>query len=184
MTKSPNTSRGYSLLEMIVSVGIFSVIMVIATGAYLTLINLDRQARATNDVVSNLSFAVDSMSRAVRTGKDYKCNNVPNTTCVNVNSPGTSLGFTDSDGRTIVYSLVNSQIVALVTPPTGSAFSSKLTDPRITIQALHFFVRGVGTGDGIQPQVLFTIAGVLTTDHGKTVTFSIEGGATQRVLDL
>jgi prepilin-type N-terminal cleavage/methylation domain-containing protein len=180
--------RGYTLLEMIVAVGIFSVVMLAATGAYLTLINLDRQARAMNDVVSNLTFAVDSMSRAVRTGTGYKCDNSSGTpNCINGSSNST-LGFTDSESpnRGIVYSLSGGQIMASICSPAPCAggTASALTDPRITVQSLKFYVRGVGVGDGIQPQVTFTIAGLITTGVGKTVNFSIEGGATQRLLDI
>lgn len=168
--------RGYTLLELIVSVGIFSIVMLAATGAYLTLINLDRQARATNDVVTNLSFAVDSMSRAVRTGTNYKCNKTGQSCPL---TPGTSIEFTDDLGRTIEYELDTGQIKQEIN--NSPAF---LTDSRITIQTLNFYVRGVGTGDGIQPQVTFTIAGTMTAGVGKTVSFSIEGGATQRRLEL
>ncbi len=189
--RTHSTTRGYTLLELIVSIGIFSLVMLAATGAYITLIDLDRHARATNDVVSNLSFAVDSMSRAVRTGTEYRCNET-GYNCFNINAPGQSLQFKDENGRTIVYRLVGGQIEARITPLTGSAYTSKLTDPRITIQTLSFFVRGVGTPGGspaetapyIQPQVTFVIAGSMEAGKGKTVNFSIEGGATQRVLEL
>lgn len=191
MNTSRTIFRGYTLLEMIVSVGIFSVVMLAATGSYLTLINLDRQARATNDVVSNLSFAVDSMSRAVRTGTGYKCDNSsgsPN--CVN-GSTNSTLGFTDSESpnRSVVYSLSNGQILATICSPApcSGGVTSALTDSRIIVQSLRFYVRGVGTsGESpkVQPQVTFTIAGLLTTGVGKTVNFSIEGGATQRLLEL
>lgn len=187
--KNYRMTRGYTLLEMIVAVGIFSIVMLAATGAYLTLIDLDRKARATNDVVSNLTFAIDSMSRATRTGTGYKCNNnASSPNCTNTNSPGTSLGFTDSESpnRNILYTLEGGQIFATICSPAPCSGGAKspLTDPRITVQALNFFVRGVGTGDSIQPQVLFTVRGVMTIGQGKTVDFSLEGGATQRLLEL
>ncbi len=172
------TMRGYTLLEMTVSVGIFSLVMLVAAGAYLKLIQLDRQARATNELVTNLSFAVDSMARAVRTGSDYRCNKT-GTNCVN----GTSLRFTDSDGRTIDLEIANGRITESI---NGAAVA--LTDPRISINSLNFFVRGVGStescGSRIQPQVIFTIQGSSVTGEGKTVSFNIEGAATQRLLEL
>lgn len=179
------SKRGYTLLELIVSIGIFSIVMMTATSAYLTLIDLDRQARATNDIVSNLSFAVDSMSRAVRTGTSYKCNKT-GTNCLTIGSPGTSLRFTDETGRTVDYELSGTQIQETVTPLTGAAFTSKLTDPRITISALNFYVRGVSVESGtkIQPQVTFIIAGTMNVGKNKTVSFSVEGGATERLLEL
>lgn len=175
--------RGYTLLEMIVAVGVFSVIMLAATGAYLTLINLDRQARATTDVVTNLSFAVDSMARSIRTGTDYECNNVPEQNCTGAQY-GTSLGFTDSDGRDVVYSLSGEQLQVTIDPGAGGPVTTPLTDPRVAVSTLRFYVRGVGLGDGIQPQVTIVLRGTMLTGEGDEVEFSIQGGATQRFLEL
>lgn len=182
------SQRGYTLLELIVSVGIFSLVMLAATGAFLQLISLDKQARATNDIVTNLSFAVDTMSRTVRTGTNYRCNDSsgsPN--CLDIGTPGTSFGFTDSEApaRAIVYSLASGQIVEDITVG-GVTSRAAITDPRITIQALNFYVRGVGieSGTKIQPQVTFVIRGTMKIGEGKTVDFTIEGGGTERLLEL
>lgn len=191
MSKKRIPLYGYTLLELIVSVGIFSIVMLASTGAYLTLINLDRQARAVNDVVSNLSFAVDSMARAVRTGSGYKCdNNSGSPNCVN-GSTNSTLGFTDSESpnRGVVYSLSNGQIMATIcsSAPCTGGVTSVLTDSRIVVQSLKFYVRGVGTvGESpkVQPQVTFVIAGIMNVGQGKVVNFSIQGGATQRFLEL
>lgn len=173
--------RGYTLLEMIVAVGLFSIIMLLATGAYFNLIKIDREARAVNDVVSNLSFAVDSLGREIRTGTGYKCNNEENDpNCTD--SAGTSFGYTDSVGREVSYWLSSSnQIIATI-----DGEDSPLTDPRIHIDTLSFYVRGVneGTTDNVQPQTLVAIEGSITTSPEKTVTFSIQTSATQRLLEL
>lgn len=175
--------RGYTLLEMIVAVGVFSIIMLAATGAYLTLISLDRHARATTDVVTNLSFAVDSMTREVRTGTEYACDAVPDNNCTD--TPGDSFSYLNTDGDTIVYSLDEGQILQT---NSSTGFSAYLTDERIDITSLDFYVRGVGIESSpapeVQPQMTVTIEGVLTTSSGQEVDFSIQGGATQRFLDL
>ncbi len=179
--RTTSSMRGYTLLEMIVSVGIFSVIMLAATGAYLTLISLDRQARATTDVVTNLSFAVDAMSREIRTGTDYRCNKT-GTNCTGTCSTSRSLRFTDAQGRQVDYELSGGQIMARV-----AGAQSALTDPRISVEKFCFYVRGVGkTGDErtIQPQVTMTIRGNIPTSNGQNVSFTIQGGATQRFIDL
>lgn len=176
-------SRGYTLLELIVSVGVFSVVMLAATGAYLTLIKLDKQARSVSDMSNNLSFAVDSMSRAIRTGTGYKCNNsLGSPNCAGASPPGTSFGFVDNESptRAIVYQVVNNQIVATINGGTPIP----LTDPRIRIDALEFRVRGVGIPDRIQPQVTFNIRGTMVTGPGTVTTFSIQSGVTRRRLEL
>lgn len=170
------TLRGYTLLEMIVSVGLFSIIMLLATGAYFNLIESDRQARAVNDVVTNLSFAVDSMGREIRTGTGYACNQ--DTGNPNCPSGGTSFSYVDSSGRTVIYERSNNQIIATI-----NGAESPLTDPRISIDTLAFYVRGVGTLDTIQPQTLISIQGSIVTKN-RTVSFTIQTTATQRYLEL
>jgi len=167
--------RGYTLLEMIVSVGLFSIVMLIATAAYLTLINMDRQTRATSDLMTNLSFAVDSMSRSIRTGTDY---------CV-AGCFTDSFSFIDSEGRQIIYEYEGGVITRKIDGSTPLA----ITDPRITIPAtngLRFYVWGKNSGpaDG-QPRVTFTIQGTITPDVNlDPVEFVIQSGATQRAIDL
>lgn len=176
--------RGYTLLEMIVAVGIFSIVMLTATGAFLTLVRLDREARLTNDVVTNLSFAVDSMARTIRTGTNYDCNPGTAGTYDNCISGGSSLVFTDADGRSVQYGLSGNQVTVRINGGTAIA----LTDSRINVQGLTFYVRGMGTsetaGQKTEPQVTFTLYGVMTTAQSSSVDFTIQGGATQRVLDL
>lgn len=176
--------RAYTLLELIVSVGIFSIVMLAATSAYLSLISLDRQARATTDVVTNLSFVVDSMSREIRSGNGYRCNNnatTPNCTI----TPGTSFRFMDSrlPSREIIYTLSNGQIFMSINGGAASAF----TDPRVNITTLAFYVSGVGTTGAnsyLPPRVTFVLRGTLNIGNGKTVEFSLQGSATQRFLEL
>lgn len=178
--------RGYTLLELIVSVGIFSIIMLIVTSAYLMLIHLDRKARATSDVITNLTFVVESMSREIRTGTNYRCN----TTGTNCTSGGTSFRYSDSrsPSRTITYALqTNAQTQkgqVMVTVDSGTPVTSSLTDPRVDVNVLTFYVRGVGTADSLPPHVTFVMQGSIEPEPGEIVEFSLQGSATQRLLEL
>lgn len=181
--------RGYTLLELIVSVAVFSIIMLAATGSYLTLISLDREARAVGDVVTNLSFASDSMARTIRTGHDYRCEDVAGEAGANCTvTPGDSFGFDDgqSPSRHIVYTLEEGQVVVDI-----EGVASPITDPRVNVTSLNFYVRGVGLETGsepeVQPQVTFTIKGEIDTGSAtgdETVSFIIQNSATQRLLEL
>jgi len=72
--KLPKTPQsGFSLIEMIVSLGVFSVVITIAVGALLTMIASNNQLQAEQSVMTNLSFALDSMTREIRTGSHYYC---------------------------------------------------------------------------------------------------------------
>jgi len=188
--------RGYSLLELIVSLGLFSMVMLIVTGAYLTLISLDRQARAGNQLAASLSFAMDSMARGIRTGQEYACNaNTSSRNCTTGSSctagGGNCFSYVDSEsGETVIYRLKTDGSIGQCTGGScsdGTAVS--LTDPRIDIEQLRFYVRGVGasgaSGDALlQPYVTIVVKGSLETDAGESTGFTIQTGATQRLIEI
>jgi prepilin-type N-terminal cleavage/methylation domain-containing protein len=64
---------GFTLIEMIVSLALFSVVVTVAVGALLMLIGANDQLQGEQSVMTNLSFALDSMTREIRTGTNYYC---------------------------------------------------------------------------------------------------------------
>ena len=184
MITSPS-SRGYSLLELIVSLGIFSMVMLVVMGAYVTLISLDRQARANNQLAASLSFAVESMARSMRTGTEYDCNG-GGTPFTCSGTGGGSISFLDSQGQTITYIQKSDGSIGQCTGTSGCLDNNavSLTDRRINITSLRFYVRGVGINDDMQPNVTFVVAGTMATEAGEVSTFSIQTGATQRLIEL
>ncbi|CAN5756054.1 hypothetical protein BH11PAT2_BH11PAT2_02260 [soil metagenome] len=175
--------RGFTLVELIVSVALFTIVITIAASAYLSLISLNRKARATNDLVSNLSYVVDAMSRSIRTGTNYQCGGPGGTNCANGNS---AITFINDASSTITYLLKPGGIIGQCTgSPCTTSSADPLTDSRITVTNLQFYVQGVGTGDSTQPRVLFTLSGTIKPDtQTATTSFTIESSATQRLIEL
>lgn len=66
-------SKGFTLIEIIVSLAIFSVVAVIAIGALVRVTSANRQAQAIQSGVNNVSFILDAMSREMRVGTGYVC---------------------------------------------------------------------------------------------------------------
>jgi prepilin-type N-terminal cleavage/methylation domain-containing protein len=66
-------NKGFTLIEMIVSLGVFSVVVTTAVGAMLVLISTNQQLQAEQSVMTNLAFALDTMTREMRTGFNYYC---------------------------------------------------------------------------------------------------------------
>ncbi len=187
MIRSPQ--RGFTLIEMLVSVAIFSIVMVIVAAAYLNLINLDRQARATDDVVNNLSFAIDNIERSIRTGTNYHCDNAmpgPNgTPCVS------TFNFIDSAGNHDSYILnpnthqLGECVHLFASWQCNTSIATYFTDPRINIKNVSFYVVGALQNDQEQPFVVFTITGTIVIDavHAP-VTFTIQSATTPRGIDI
>lgn len=96
--------HGFTIVEMIVSVAVFSVVVTISVGALMVLIGTNEQLQSEQSVMTNLSFALDSMTREIRTGTHYFCNSRnnfsaggPNSMFNNGNNVDTVLGDDTQD---------------------------------------------------------------------------------------
>lgn len=199
-------NAGFTLVELIVSVGLFTIVVTIAMTAYLRLISIDRRTRALNDVVTNLSFVVESMSRSIRTGTNYNLDDTGGGNDVALNDVHTKFSFTNDQNQIVTYILVqpvglNSYIAECISVPSSAcAYQSgneiAITDPRINVTNLTFWTDGVSTftggsslvssgGDGKQPIAYFTIRGSVKPDEtSPPAVFTIESTATQRLLEI
>ena len=81
--KNKKINTGFTLVEMMVAIAVFSTVMVVAMSALLIVIDANTKARSLKAAVNNVSFALDSISRDMRMGTEYSC------------STGTALPFSD-----------------------------------------------------------------------------------------
>jgi prepilin-type N-terminal cleavage/methylation domain-containing protein len=177
-------TRGFTLIELIVSVGLFSIVMTIVASSYLSLLSRDRQARATNDVANNLNFVLDTMARSIRTGTNYYCGVSGGPNCAA--TPQSTFSFLDDQGNTVTYSLsAGGQILECYNSGTGCV-ATPITDSRIVVDTLNFYARGIDTGNGdqTQPEVTLVMHGKISADTTHTVFFTIQTSATQRLINI
>jgi len=170
-------SRGYTLIELVIAVGLFALIMTLASGAYLIMISASRQAQSIATGINTLSFALESMTRGIRTGTNYNCGGVGD--CA---SGASSFSFQNESGIAVSYALVGGTIQA-----TKEGIPSNLTDSSVTISSLTFYTSGTRTvqqGDYQQPRVTMVVSGTVSAGPGKTESFTVETGATLRGTDL
>jgi len=106
-----NKKKGFTLIEMIVSLALFSIVAVIGAGALLKIIAADKKAESLKTVINNMNFALESLTRESRMGTKYFCTDTPTSNVTTgqdcTDSTGKStLEFVSSDGRLFVYSIV------------------------------------------------------------------------------
>lgn len=174
----PIHSRGYTLIELVVAVGLFALVMTLASGSYLLMVDLNRQAQGISTGIDNLAFVLESMTRSIRTGTSYSCGDFGGD-CI---GGAHRFSFRDSSGADITY-----------TQPDGSNAIVKngtvvLTDPSVEVSSLTFYVSGTGTvasGDFAQPYVTIVVSGTVSSGPRKTPqAFTVETSATMRGIDL
>lgn len=66
-------ARGFTLVELIVSMALFTIVVFITTSAFLSVVDLNKKARITRVVLDNFSVALEQMVRNIRTGDTYRC---------------------------------------------------------------------------------------------------------------
>ena len=170
--------KGFTLVEMIVAVGLFTIVTLVVIGALLSIVDANRKAKSLQSVMNNLNFALESMVRTIRTGSDYQCLGVNYPNC----SGGTELQFTDSEGRQITYRYsFNNRIERRV--GSSSQFIA-ITAPEVTINDFKFYVIGANSSDTIQPYVLMTISGQAKVGTRAASDFHVQATASQRILDI
>ena len=86
--KSSRTShhrfnKGFTLVEMIVALMIFSVVATVALGAVIKVISANRKAQTLQSAVTNMNFALDAVSRDLRVGSSYYCYRITPSTQLN-----------------------------------------------------------------------------------------------------
>ncbi len=183
------TQKGFTLIEILVSVAIFATVMVISLGALLSMSESDRKAQTLKSVVNNLNFTLDAMSRAMRTGVNYHCD-IGQGTVTAVRdcavTPATSMAFLSADGQTIRYcrgngSTCSSSGTAVLVSKGGAAFAP-LTAAEVTITNLQFYVKGAESA-AIQPYVLILLSGRVPVSGSQNSTFDLQTSVTQRLYD-
>jgi prepilin-type N-terminal cleavage/methylation domain-containing protein len=74
--KSSRVQSGFTLIEMMVSVSIFLIVMTIVLGALLSIIDGNKKTQSINSVANNLNAALESFTRDIKTGYNYRCSPV------------------------------------------------------------------------------------------------------------
>jgi prepilin-type N-terminal cleavage/methylation domain-containing protein len=191
MNRPPTVAKGFSLIEMMVAVAIFSVVMTVSLGALLSMSESDRRAQTLKSVINNLNFALDAMSRSIRTGTAYHCGDTGTTEPLDCASGSTYITFLAAGvGGTpaqVTYCLGTATTCSpsgtILLRRVGSGSFSAVTSAEVKITKLLFYVTGAPQTDTVQPKVTILLAGVVNISDLQTSTFNLQTSVTQRLYD-
>jgi len=183
MRKKQNDSKtGFTLIEIIVSVALFTIVMTISVGALFMIITANREAKAIKLVVNNLNIAMEGMTRDLRVGYDYCFSSNPNivrTSACNMSGSGASHVYytTDIGEAGSYYTVSNGAIIKR----KGSGQAFQVTGGDVVVDNLRFYINGNGSGDSIQPYVTITARGRIQVAEAEQ-EFQLQSTVTQRRL--
>lgn len=194
---------GFSLVEMIVAIGIFTAVMFIAIGALLSIVGLNKKAQAQQSAINNLNFALENMARSIRTGSSYRCEDFWTGVQYIFDTP---LDCPNNGGGVLVFKSDQGVIPGVDTGQWGfwlegttikkgtdlgaSNKSSQITADEIYIEGLKFYVVGASdTSPNLQPRVRINVSGYAfvgddQTGNPRRVDFDLQTTASQRILGI
>ncbi|MCX6731699.1 MAG: prepilin-type N-terminal cleavage/methylation domain-containing protein [Candidatus Parcubacteria bacterium] len=156
-------NKGFTIIEMVVAVGVFAVVMTVSLAAFLNVSDIQKRAEALRVINDNLNFSLETMMREIRAGSNYR-----------VGSGGTSLTIAGVSGGDITYRSNNGRIEKSV---AGNPIT--LTAPEVNIIKL-LFIREPQTGPQYQPRITIIING--SAGEKKVINLNLQTTISQRKL--
>lgn len=181
-------NRGFTLIELIVSVAIFTVVMVVALGALLGISAGARKAETLKSVMNNLNFAIESMSRTLRSSYDWRCSATAGADCTSGSNLLKVMYPQETEYRFETNGALCNQsgTAGCITRSINGGTPIPLTAPEVVITSLNFYLVGSQTfsnGDSVQPKVTMTVSGYVQVSAGQQSTFNLQTSITQRLYD-
>lgn len=160
--KRNKINNGFTLVEMMVSVAIFSIIMVVGIGALVSIMDKYQVSQQEKEASDSLNFVLETITREMRLGTDYwrepssELSSPPENPSARDGEArtdnGNLIGFNASDGRGyIIYSINNGVLYrqrdfGVLEPLTDSS--------QVLIKEARFRVMNAGDPDDLkQPLV-------------------------------
>ncbi len=180
-------NAGFTLVEMITAVAIFSIVMVMGMGALLNVLSANKQSQAIQTAVNNLNLAMEMMSREIRTGYNYHCGDGGNYTISDDCEGGDNfiafepyngdINFSDDQ---VAFKFESGRIWKSV--DGGNTFLT-ITSEKLILEDLYFVVTGSDSSDGKQPKVLIMTKGYVGERIKGKTSFNLQTTVSQRMID-
>jgi prepilin-type N-terminal cleavage/methylation domain-containing protein len=162
--------QGFTLVEMLVSIALFSIVIVVCMGSILTIVDVNRKSQSLSIVMNDLNFVLESMTRSIKTGEITDFSN-------------DDITIIDQNGREIIYRFNNGKIERSIGTP---AEYISLTSNQIEITQAGFYVFDNNINpstDNLQPRVLISLTGEVNITERVNSAFKIQTTVSQRNLD-
>jgi len=208
MFKFTKQKKGFTLVELMVAIAVFSIVMVVAMGALLNVIDANLKAQAIKTAINNVNFALESISKDMRVGTDYACGSSNNISDIDESSPNclgggkiiryrsfrADIDPVATSSHRFAYYRYNDQDLSIETclekAPViisnctdNSVDWSRITSPEVRITSMKFWVISSSDNplDKYQPRMVITLSGEAGSKDKIKTTFDLQTGVSQRV---
>lgn len=200
--RKTSSQAGFTLIELMVSLSLFVIVVLAVIGSLYSVNRASQKAASMRTVLDNLNFAMDAMSRSIKTGHHLWCQPPENGVYSITDNHNCPMGSGQAhDSLQLVNTLGQKEIVQFrldtdrkeiqkrtrvsETQPWGDWIA--MTTPQISVETLSFYVDGAniaqGNNDFLQPSVIIVVKGSVTANDGEIIPFSLQTVASQRAAE-
>lgn len=172
-------NKGFTLVEVMVSMAIFAFVMVVAVGAFIKVLDVNKRAQTVKAAVNNVSFTLEALTREMRTGSQY----------TSITNGVQFVAFEDSaTGLPVRHAYrrnatTNTLQRAVGRPGAAIAESDYVTLTGTGVRITRFDVTiGNGSSSTEMPYALIRIAGEAGTIEKNKTTFETQTLVSQRLI--
>ena len=197
-----NSTAGFSLVEMLVAIGIFMSIMTIAISSLISIIGANKKAQAIKNTIDSVTFAVEDISRDMRTGTGYECFDGDNwSQSCDLANGSTAVSYVNSSGNAVIYKFNGTgdltKGVLTKTECSGPSICDVTQDntvdlisqdSNVNITGMNFYVIGAFCENishpnctvKTQPRLIITISGLISVKGSDNTSFNLQTSISQR----
>lgn len=197
-----NKTKGFTLIELMVSVAIFSIVLLFALGSIISIVDANRKARTLTSVMNDVNFVFENMTRSIKTGREIETKyNSPSCGANGKVKTGSQIEISAIDPTAIAgtfdrinvyYRLCEKDGYGFIEKKVGNSGEyEKITSNDVDVDNLSFKVFADGgqvvnndAATGKQPRVLVIIDGSVEYVRNVRSEFHIQTTVSQRDLNL
>ncbi len=192
INKNLKNNRGFTLVEMMVSVAIFSIVVMIALGAILTILDANRKARTLTEVMSNLNFSVEMITRSLKTGVEPNYQEgILSVGAIVLDEEGFKrektrykLSVDNSDPDNSIGQIIQCVDKDYTDNNCDADTWVPVTSESVDVDKFEILVVGTDTEGLVQPRTQIIISGTVKVSEKISSSFSLQTSVSQRRLNI
>jgi prepilin-type N-terminal cleavage/methylation domain-containing protein len=181
-----NRNRGFTLLEILIALGVFSALTLLITGSLLTLNSTQKGMQNSQEVLNELRFSIDLMGKEITSGSAFPdgcqngCDNIVFASKVRPDVPLRRIEYYLDSEKGMIIKGDQKTYGPCATIPLASDCFQPYTSDKVKINLLQFFVNN--KEEGKQVIVNVALQGVILPGSKEEKSFKISTTFSPRLL--
>lgn len=157
MIKNKQKSKGFTMIETLVSIVIFGVISIILVNVFVSVLNTQKRILQNQEIMNQASYTLERLTKIIRMAKNDVTGGCVGTALKNYSSTANSITFLDYDDHCTQFILEGTAIKEKKSTSGDSSFESNQAVTASSVKVDSFLIQVVGDAVNAQPKVTMTI---------------------------